>query len=187
VAGAVKVLESETKLQKVDFWVCNPDYLANEIINDVEAGATNRESGLQEVERLLAESVPELHTYPMTRYLRGAYERRDNAIGLLKCLGHVDLRRQDDGLYSANARRDFYLLRKGLQAIRGLRADFPVLAWYDQQAIRVARFAYDVTGAELKKRQYANGVYEGTPLGAPIPSIAPQVRARLQALRAVAS
>jgi hypothetical protein len=187
VSGAVKVLESETKLQKVDFWVRNPDYLASEVLNDVEAGTLERDIGLQEAEQLLADTVPELHTYSMTRYLRGAWERRDNAIGLLKYLGHVDIRRQDDGLYSPNARRDFYLLRKGVTAIERLRTNFPVLAWYDQQAARVARFAYDATGAELKKRQYANEIYEETPLGAAIPSIAPRVRQRLHELRMVVS
>ena len=74
-----------------------------------------------------------------------------------------------------------------MDAVARLRADFPVLSWYDEQATRIARFAYDATGAELKARQYANGAYEQAPLGAPIPSIAADVRARLHELRKTAA
>ena len=91
VAGAVKVVESETKLQKVDFWLRNPDYLAHELLNEVEAGRLDARLGIQEADALLNQSPPELHTYPMTRYLRGAYERRDNALGLLKHFGHIEV------------------------------------------------------------------------------------------------
>jgi hypothetical protein len=31
---AVGVVESQVRLQKLDFWVRNPDYLANELLND---------------------------------------------------------------------------------------------------------------------------------------------------------
>ena len=32
------MVESQVRLQKLDFWVRNPDYLANELLNDYESG-----------------------------------------------------------------------------------------------------------------------------------------------------
>lgn len=36
--GAVLVVRSELRLQALDFWLRNPDYLADELINEVERG-----------------------------------------------------------------------------------------------------------------------------------------------------
>ena len=38
LAVAVGVVRTQLRLQKLDFWVRNPDYLANELLNDYEAG-----------------------------------------------------------------------------------------------------------------------------------------------------
>ena len=35
---AVGVVRTQVRLQKLDFWVRNPDYLANELLNDFENG-----------------------------------------------------------------------------------------------------------------------------------------------------
>ena len=35
---AVGVVRTQVRLQKLDFWVRNPDYLANELLNDYESG-----------------------------------------------------------------------------------------------------------------------------------------------------
>jgi hypothetical protein len=36
VADAVAVLESQVRIQKLDFWVRNPDFSANELLNEFE-------------------------------------------------------------------------------------------------------------------------------------------------------
>jgi hypothetical protein len=181
VAGAVKVLHSETKLQKLDFWVRNPDYLADELLTEGEEGRIPLDEAIDEARIMLAEP-PALHLYPMTRYLRGAYERKDNALAILKSLGHVTVRRLPSQTMLHRARRDFYLLEKGAEAVATLRATFPELKWYDDQATRAGTFATALTGAQCKDRQYANAFYEGTPLGAPIPSIRGEVMERVHRL-----
>lgn len=35
---AIGVVRTQVRLQKLDFWVRNPDYLANELLNDYENG-----------------------------------------------------------------------------------------------------------------------------------------------------
>jgi len=34
LAMAVSVVRTQIRLQKLDFWIRNPDYLANELLND---------------------------------------------------------------------------------------------------------------------------------------------------------
>ncbi|WP_413769089.1 hypothetical protein, partial [Rhodococcus pyridinivorans] len=38
---AVNVIRAMSRLAKLDFWLRNPDYLADELITDVEQGAIN--------------------------------------------------------------------------------------------------------------------------------------------------
>ncbi|CAO5174335.1 conserved hypothetical protein [Frankia sp. AiPs1] len=184
VDGAVRVLRSETKLQKLDFWVRYPDYLAFELLAEAEAGRLDRDWAIGEAALLVEAEVPELHVYPMVRYLRGAYERKDNALALLKSLGHLAIRRRTASVLDPRARRDFYLLEKGAQAVASLRAEIPAVRWYDEQAVRAASFAAHLSGGQCKDRQYRNEVYEGTPLGAVIPPIRPRVLEQLGLLRA---
>ncbi len=183
VEGTRRVLRSETKLQKLDFWVRYPDYLADELLTEVEAERLDRERGLADATLLLETQEPALHLYPMARYLRGAYERKDNALALLKSCGHLAIRRQETSPLNCQARRDFYLLEKGERAVSTLRTDFPILTWYDEQAARAATFAAHLSGAQCKDRQYSNAVYGGTPSGAVIPSIRQHVLERLNRMR----
>ncbi len=183
VEGALRVLRSETKLQKLDFWVRYPDYLADELLTEVEAGRLDRERGLADAALLLETQEPALHLYPMARYLRGAYERKDNALALLKSCGHLAIRRRETSPLNRQARRDFYLLEKGERAVSDLRTELPILTWYDEQALRAATFAAHLSGAQCKDRQYSNTVYKGTRSGAAIPSIRQQVLARLDRMR----
>ncbi|TFE31046.1 hypothetical protein E0F15_11250 [Frankia sp. B2] len=183
VDGAVRVLRSETKLQKLDFWIRYSDYLAFELLTEAEAGRLDREWAVAEAALLVETEVPDLRRYPMARYLRGAYERKDNALALLKYHGHLATHRQAASVLHPNARRDFYLLAKGECAVQTLRAEIPAVRWYDEQATRVASFAARLSGGQCKDRQYNNSVYRATPQGATIPSIRPQVQEWLERLR----
>jgi hypothetical protein len=72
LAGAIGVVETEVKLQKIDFWVRNPDYLAAALLQDYES---SREPYLLELAGLILDSEePEVRRYPMLRHLFGAYE-----------------------------------------------------------------------------------------------------------------
>jgi hypothetical protein len=177
---AVKVIRATSRLAKLDFWLRNPDYLADEILTDIEADAIDPAAGLAHAARMLTGSAPLLHLYPMQRYKYGAWELPDNAFAVLKYLGLADQKRvQDlaaDG--AARARRDYFLFAEGANRVVQLRAQVPQTEWYDQQADAIALLNVGASGAAAKTRQYEQPDYAATPIGATIGPILERVRER---------
>src|SRR6476646_8911343 len=60
---AVGVVRTQVRLQKLDFWVRNPDYLANELLNDYVNGDQDP-TLLQIAGEILDSEEPELRRYP---------------------------------------------------------------------------------------------------------------------------
>ncbi|MFG3553611.1 hypothetical protein ACGGAQ_04400 [Micromonospora sp. NPDC047557] len=174
VHGAVKVVQSLSLLIKIDFWIRNPDYLADELLTEIEQ-QRQPPSLLSRIGSMIGGKAPTLHRYPMAKYLYGAYERPDNALALLashKLIRH--LRTSD----TSKARRDYYLLEKGSEAATAMRAEVPVVSWYDQQAEAVGLIPEASMGGAARRRQYEQPEYEQTPWGAVIPEITERVRDR---------
>lgn len=125
--GAVKAVRSELRLQAMDFWMRNPDYLADELLSAVESGALA--DGFLDIARsLLDDPEPELHYYPMPRWFYGAYEAIDDAMALLETYGLATFRRSGEPGTKSH-RNQMFLTAAGGQAVCELTAD-PVLGWY---------------------------------------------------------
>lgn len=179
--SAVRVMRSQRKVQKLDFLVRNPDYLANVMITGWEEGRLPR-SVLLEARTVLEEREPQLHTYRMLRNSHGAYERLDNALSVLRHLGLIAVRRLGRFSDEKVRRRDYYLLQAGADQAQRLREAEPVLAWYDQQTAHVATAVQGLTGAQIKELQYGHPEYEGTGIDELIGGISDRVRDRLAAV-----
>jgi hypothetical protein len=178
----VAVLRGQKKLQALDFWLRNPDYLADELLNFAEAGQTL--PGVDFVAHataLLEGDEPLLESYPMVRWRFGAYEPLDDALGLLLAHGMIGI----DAVGAAPEidRWDYCLLPAGRLTARELRSEEPDLAWYDERATLVLLLAGDRSGSRLKDVQYAQAEYERTHLGESITGITSRVRARLAAIQ----
>lgn len=174
--AAVKAMRSELRLQAMDFWMRNPDYLADEIISQVETGEL-ADSYLQIARGLLEDPEPDLHYYPMPRWFYGAYEAIDDAMALLETYGLATFRRSGEPGTKSH-RNQVFLTSAGADAVAELAVD-AVLGWYARQAALVALVAGDTVGSKLKKRQYEQATYAGTELGLNIAPIAENVRKRL--------
>lgn len=180
---AVKAVRSELRLQAMDFWMRNPDYLADEIISQVEAGVLP-DSDLQIARSLLEDPEPDLHYYPMPRWFYGAYEAIDDAMALLETYGLATFRRSGEPGTKSH-RNQLFLTSPGVAAVAELSRD-TVLGWYTRQAELVARVAGETIGSKLKERQYEQATYAGTELGLDIAPIAERVRERLETANSTA-
>ncbi|MFD8062009.1 hypothetical protein ACFXA0_21285 [Streptomyces cyaneofuscatus] len=178
--SAVKVIQSERKLQKLDFLIRNPDYLANLIISGWEEGRLPGKR-LLDARAVLKEREPELHTYRMLRGRHGAFEQLNNALSVLRHLDLIAIRRAGRVSDENVRRRDYYLLEAGAVRAQELRTAEPLLAWYDQQAAYVSIAAQGMSGGQLKSLQYGHEEYAGTPEGRLIGGITARVRQRLEA------
>lgn len=177
--AAVKAVRSELRLQAMDFWMRNPDYLADELISAVES-AVLADGFLDIARSLLDDPEPDLHYYPMPRWFYGAYEAIDDAMALLETYGLATFRRSGEP-GSKSHRNQMFLTAAGEQAVGELTAD-PVVGWYVRQAELVALVAGDTVGSKLKERQYEQATYAGTELGLDIAPITEHVRKRLDGL-----
>lgn len=173
----VRVIRSELKLQALDFWLRNPDYLADELINAVQERGSSRD--LLEVAATMIDSEePSLRHCPMPRWFYGAYEPLDDAMSLLEVHGLATTRRS--GAPGAVRRSQFYLTALGQSAADEIASDVTPLQWYALQAAWVVLAASDDLGSTLKQRQYAQAEYAGTELGSTIGTIREHVRGRLR-------
>lgn len=181
LASAVGVVRTQVRLQKLDFWVRNPDYLANELLNDYENGDQDP-TLLQIAGEILDSEEPELRRYPMLRYLFGAYEDLEDALAVLRQADLVVRRKK--GRPGKVTRTDYYMTQGGREMAARIRKDFPELAWYSTRAALVVLLADGHGATTLKDRQYLVDEYLNTPQGVRIPSITDRARRRLADIRA---
>jgi hypothetical protein len=181
---AIKVVYSQMRLQAADFWVRNPDYLAHEILNEIEQNLRLR-GDFAIVEEILSGDEPELRRYPMLRWRFGAYEPLDDALAVLKSHGYMIRRAR--GTINKIAQHDYFLTAAGASAAASLEAEFPDLIWYRERACLVATVVRDASGSDLKERQHSQFDYHDTHTGEHISSIIDSVRERLMSLKVSAS
>lgn len=175
----VSVLHSQSRLQALDFWMRNPDYLANELLTEFEASG---ELDLVMIAQgIFDDREPDLRRLPMVRYLFGAFEPLDNALAILRAADLIRIKR--DGVPGGKIREHLYLLTTaGEDALGRITAAASELGWYRDRASIVARVAGAHGGKALKDRQYLQAEYAGTELSHVIQPITDRVLARLAAI-----
>lgn len=176
-ADAVAAIFAESRIQALDFWLRNPDYLALELI---ELHASELDPSLVSAAELLVDER-ERH-FPTMRHFFGAYTELDGALNLLRCYGLAwDVRRPS----SARRRRDVYLLQAGEDLLLTKLGSHPELAWYVDRAQLVNRIAGDRRGRALKDHQKRLETYRDIRWGERIEPVRDLVLQHLEALRGV--
>lgn len=172
---AVAVLHSQVLLQKLDFWLRNPDYLADELISRYERDGN--EEDLDLAKQILDSDEPEVRSYQMLRYLFGAYEPLDEALSVLRTPGLIVRRRR--GVPGHTAQHDYYLTSKGRATVDQIISTAPDLKYYVDRARLVTDLAAGRKGSALKDIQYLQPEYANAELGSLIAGIATRTRKRL--------
>lgn len=182
LTDAVGVVRTQVRLQKLDFWLRNPDYLADELLTDYES---SQEPGLLRwAGRILDSEEPEVRRYPMLRHHFGAYEPLDDALAVLRSAGLVVRRRR--GTVNRVRQHDYYLLSAGRQVVHDIVSSAPAFTYYVDRVALVIALADGLGGSDLKARQYLQREYAETARGTRIASVSTQARQRLDRLRAQA-
>ncbi len=160
--GAVGELHAESRLQALDFWLRSPDYLAHELLALYRAGGRSDKTLLVQARQVLQDDQLDLRTFPMLRYLFGAWEEISNPFSLLSSYDLARVVRQGR---DQMRRRDFFLMPKGRSFIDALPTKAPELSWYVERAALVARVAGDRGGDALKQQQKLQREYRLTKWG----------------------
>lgn len=172
-------IDSESKLQKFDFWLRYPDYLAAALLKQAKSGAISSKCH-DEVKHIIrdifSEGEPELRWIPMRKYLRGAYEPLDELFSYLSCRKLAYKRVTGWGHCSK-----YFLTEKGCQAVEGLLQTCPESAWYADRCQLLQRFFGHLTGHEIRAIQYREYEYSTASYKDLIPRIEEKVRENFEA------
>ena len=180
-AGTCLVVHAEKRLQALDFWMRNPDYLASEILNQYEADLSRKQL-LKIASRVMAGDEPDIRRLAMQRFLFGAWEALDDAIATLSLPGLVKMQRTFSSDGSKITKTSYYLTTEGASKAAELEKVDP-LDWYAQRATVVAQVAGSRTGSQLKTLQYKVAEYNDARHGTIIAPIREEVEARLLKLK----
>jgi len=176
--GAVAVFRTQVALQKMDFWLRNPDYFAELLLDRFEE--TGDRTLVGEARRILDSEEPEVRRYPMLRYRFGAYEPLDDALAVLASTGLV-LRRRE-GRVGHTRQHNYFLTAAGRAVAREMVTDVRELGYYVDRVALLIRVVGGVGGTVLKDMQYEQPEYADATWRSRIGSIAPRVRQRLAEL-----
>ncbi len=179
VDGCKLVFKGNTKLYAYDFWMRNPDYLADELLDLFDQSGD--EKYLESARKIFDDNEPSIRRFPMIRYRFGAYEPVDDALSILRSCGliRIDGRKKVDKVLETN----FHLLPVAEKTAQEIVKEYPVLNWYPTRARLVAEIAAGRGGSALKDRQYEKIEYAETKLGGSIPEVTDRVKERLESYR----
>lgn len=174
----IKVFKSEVKIQKIDFLIRYPDYLASELLFLLET--SNSQVVKNEIKRIVRDIFrsrePELRKEEMSRFFFGAYEDIDDIISFLVSRDFIryESKRSIDGRVFDKA---YYLTGFGINKIENEILTSLINAnWYTERCKLIKRFFGDLSGSELKFRQYQHEEYKNTPLNHYINGVEEEVK-----------
>jgi hypothetical protein len=169
-------IDSESKLQKIDFWIRYPDHLAAALLYGCEAGGSlerRKEEIKQIICHIFHEGEPTLRWIPMRKYLHGAYEPLDDVMNYLSSRMLAFRRVVEWG-----HRTRYYLTLKGCDVVEGLLKECPESIWYQERCRLIQSFFKHLKGFDLRNLQYLEKNYANTPNSEIIDRIEAIVRQR---------
>mgnify|MGYP000855540009 FL=1 len=181
---SVRILNSESKLQKIDFWIRYPDHLAAALLRGCETkgiGSFNliarQEEVRQVVRQIFDNQEPVLRWTPMRKYLRGAYEPLDKVMTFLSSRDLAYRRVTEQG-----HRVQYELTLQGHTVVEKLLGECPETHWYAERCKLIADFFGHLNGFEIRKLQYLETEYADTAHEHNIARIDTEIRQRFERL-----
>ena len=85
------LFETEVRIQKIDFLIRNPDYLAYEMLSLVKEGGIDDKKEVKHiVDNIFLDKEPLIRKNEMERFFFGAYEDLDDVIAFLKAFDFIE-------------------------------------------------------------------------------------------------
>lgn len=177
-----RIFRSEVRIQKIDFLLRYPSYFCYELLRLHEESNTPDGSTTRTIiKQVFTNEEPDIRTDHMRRFFYGAYEELDSIISFLISVNLVKFKsRQSTGLLAI--RKEYYLTHFALDRIEQGLAAVPAAQWYFDRCGLIQHYFGDLSGTQLKDRQYAIDNYQNTPLNSYISDIEEQVRSRFSVL-----
>ncbi|MBH8567556.1 hypothetical protein KB206_01575 [Microvirga sp. STS02] len=153
-----------------------PSYLCYELLRSYEETNDPNATEVKAIVRnIFKNNEPTIHTDEMKRFFYGAYEELDDIIAFLKSVNLVDLRSQKNVMLR-DVKKAYFVTSFGVEKIEDALTKVAAAQWYTDRCKLIKRYFGDMSGTDLKRRQYDIEQYKDTPLGRYIADIEDQVR-----------
>lgn len=171
-----RVFTPEYHLQKLDFLVRYPAYLAYELADLHRTGvpsAADGEAVKRDIRLVLAEGEPEMRTLPFRRFLRGAYESLDSVKNWWHSHRLVFVRSEPRGAAGSPGRPQtyFFLTPLGEDIAEGLVREVEHARWYADRIQLIYRYYGALSASEVVRLQYSHAEYRDAQLNQFIPDL----------------
>ncbi|WPU99042.1 hypothetical protein SNE26_23810 [Mucilaginibacter sp. cycad4] len=156
-----RVFKSEVRIQKIDFLIRNPDYLAHELLVIAENELSKRSEIQKLVKGIYADSEPQLRRLEMERFFFGAYEDIDDVILFLQSINFIGFSSKKNTDLKNIEKQYFiteYAIEKTEESIKAL----PSLNWYIKRCELIKKYFGTLLGSQLKVSQYKIEEYRNT-------------------------
>ena len=156
-----KLFKSEIRIQKTDFLLRNPDYLAYELLNLARKEESKSIEIKTIVKNIFKNKEPELRRLEMERFFFGAYEDIDDVIGFLKSIDFIDFTsKKSTDLKTRD--KQYYITETAINKMKIMNDSFVSLKWYLDRCLLIKKYFGDLTGTQLKVAQYQINEYRDT-------------------------
>jgi hypothetical protein len=148
-----KLFRSEVRIQKIDFLIRNPDYLAYELLSIAKADASKRDDIKLVIRNIFDSKEPVIRRLEMERFFFGAYEDIDDVVGFLQSIDFIKFTSKKAADLKT-IEKHYYLTDHGLTKLQTVLPTLPALDWYLQRCELIKKYFGDMTGTQLKVAQY---------------------------------
>ena len=169
-----RVFYSEIKVQAIDFFLRNPDYLALQLLSMAQNGEKDPAVIKSIVKKIYKDGEPDIRRVEMEKFFYGAYEDIDDIVAFLVSRGLI---RYESKLRTNTtvSEKQYYLTAKAVASIEKAKNTLSATRWYFSRFKIIREFLGGSSGSELKAKQYQVEEYSATPYREKIQSIDEEV------------
>lgn len=171
-----KIFRGEVKIQKIDFLIRNPDYLAYELLNVARSDSNKKDEIKQIIKSIFNSEEPVIRRLEMERFFFGAYEDIDDIIGFLQSINFIKFTSKKAADLKT-IEKLYYLTDHGLMKLQTVLPTLHALNWYIERCALIKKYFGDMNGTKLKVAQYQVKEYREATYNSYIGTIQDTVRA----------
>ncbi len=169
-----KLLKSESKIQKIDFLIRNPDYLSYELLLFARDGKFETGTIKNIVKSIFVNNEPDLKRLEMEKFFFGAYEDIDDVISFLKSINFIDFSSKK-AVNLRTVEKYYYVTDYAIEKVEPQLKDGLSLLWYVERCKLIKKYFGDLSGTQLRILQYKIDEYKNTSYNEYIGSIQEKV------------
>jgi hypothetical protein len=157
----VRVLYTETRIQKIDFLLRNPDYFALELLSLLPTKKYDRNQIKNVIIDIFKNREPEIRRLEMEKFFFGAYEDIDNVIAFLESYGFIVFKSKRNIELNV-IDKQYYVTQYAVEKTDKVISEMDSLKWYIDRCKQIKQYFGDYTGTQLKDMQYEEETYRNT-------------------------